>query len=152
MAGDSSKCIILHATCISVAGRGALLMGPSGAGKSDLALRLIHGNFAAAGPVDLVADDQVLIERRHGRLAARAPPALAGLIEVRGLGILTVPFAAETEPSLLVELVEPAGIERLPDPLPTADILGHRLPRLRLAPFEVSAALKVLLALARLDR
>ena len=151
MAGASTH-ELLHATCISIAGRGALLIGPSGAGKSDLALRLMHLTARIGRdtvPVDLVADDQVIVELRAGRLLARAPTTLAGRLEVRGLGILEMRFAGETELCLVVEPAKAAGIERLPDPMPTIEILGLRLPLLRLAPFEASAPLKVVLALTR---
>ena len=152
MVGASSPSVLLHATCVSIAGRGALLMGPSGAGKSDLALRLIHTAVPTEGqalPAVLVADDQVLIELRDGRLVARAPANLAGLIEVRGLGILQVPTVAETGLVLAVELAPSQLIERLPDPMPSLEILGEQLPLIRLAAFEASAPLKVVLALRR---
>ena len=156
MAGANSNNVLMHASCISIAGRGALLIGPSGAGKSDLALRLIHGVAQSAaqtggrtGQVDLVADDQVIIEQREGQLVARAPPNLAGLLEVRGLGILEMPYAAETELCLVVDLARSRAIERLPDPMLSLDILGHRLPLICLGAFEASAPLKVVLALMR---
>ena len=131
----AAESVTRHATCVSVEGRGALLLGPSGAGKSDLALRLIHGTFRASGlsiAVELVADDQVIIEARPsrsgqdaGRLVARAPAMLASLMEVRGLGILKVQATAETELCLAVELVKTGVGERLPDPAPVATILGR---------------------------
>ena len=101
------------------------------------------------GQVDLVADDQVIIEQREGQLVARAPPNLAGLLEVRGLGILEMPYAAETELCLVVDLARSRAIERLPDPMLSLDILGHRLPLMCLGAFEASAPLKVVLALMR---
>ncbi|WP_040850329.1 HPr kinase/phosphorylase, partial [Nitrospirillum viridazoti] len=76
--------IRVHATCVSVGGAGVLLRGASGSGKSDLALRLVD-----AGAL-LVADDQVALaaDPTATLLTATAPERLAGLIEVRGLGIL----------------------------------------------------------------
>ena len=71
----------VHGTCIAIDGAGVLLRGPSGCGKSDLALRLIDGGAV------LVADDRVSLEARAGDLVASAPDALAGLLEVRGVGI-----------------------------------------------------------------
>ena len=156
MAGASSSSVLMHASCISIAGRGALLVGPSGVGKSDLTLRLMHGAAQIAAqsdgrtsPVDLVADDQVIIERRGDQLVARAPANLAGLVEVRGLGILRMPFAAEAGLYLVVDLAKSCAIERLPDPMPSLEILGHRLPLMCLDAFEASAPLKVALALMR---
>ena len=75
----------LHATCLARDDEGLLLLGSAGAGKSDLALRLLDHGFL------LVADDRVDIEA--GR--ARAPAALAGLLEVRGLGIFRLPFRTD---------------------------------------------------------
>ena len=80
----------LHATCLSVQGRGILLCGPSGCGKSDLALRLITTLDAR-----LVADDQVTVERRGSLLVGRAPAKLSGLFEVRGLGIVRMEYEHE---------------------------------------------------------
>lgn len=93
----------VHGTCVARDGAGVLLLGPSGAGKSDLALRLLTRGF------ELVADDRVLIEDG----AASAPASLAGLIEVRGLGILRVPYLELARLALTVELGE---TERLPRP------------------------------------
>ena len=77
---------ILHATCVAVDGRGLLILGPSGSGKSGLALRLI-----ALGAT-LVSDDRTRITAHEGLLTATCPsPAILGLIEARGLGLLRAP-------------------------------------------------------------
>ncbi len=139
-----------HATCVAIDGKAALLLGPSGAGKSDLALRLLHSHLRITGrPVlaHLVADDQVLLECWPGRLIARPAEALAGLCEVRGLGILRLPHLAEADVTLAIDLTAPERIERLPAEREFLDVLQHRLPLVRLAPFEASAPLKVALAL-----
>ncbi|MGA9014408.1 MAG: phosphotransferase, partial [Acetobacteraceae bacterium] len=81
-----------------------LLIGPPGVGKSDLLLRLLARGF------DLVADDRVDIDEG----IARPPPGLAGLLEVRGLGIVRLPHAAEARLALVVDLGSPAM--RLPAP------------------------------------
>jgi HPr kinase/phosphorylase len=96
----------IHASCVSRDGAGVLLLGPSGCGKSDLVLQLLECGFV------LVADDRVDVQDR----VARAPTALAGLLEVRGLGILHVAHAEQTCLALAVTLEPPA--ERLPEPLP----------------------------------
>lgn len=100
----------VHASAVLVAGRAVLIRGPSGAGKSRLALRLIDGTAPLPGapPVRLIADDRVLLTEAHGRLVASAPDALAGLIELRGVGIVSRPF-------------EPAGVVRLVIDLAAAD-------------------------------
>ncbi|WP_114395446.1 HPr kinase/phosphorylase [Oleisolibacter albus] len=133
--------IQIHATCVSLSGAGVLLRGRSGAGKSDLALRLIEGGAR------LVADDRVDLARQGDRLLAACPAPLAGLLEVRGLGILPVPADGPTPVLLLVDLVPPADVPRLPEPQ-DEEICGVTLPRLSLAPFEASAAAKLRLAAA----
>ncbi len=140
----------LHATCIAIAGKAALLLGPPGSGKSDLALRLIHSQLQIAGrPVttQLVADDQVLLQTLSDRLIARPPATLAGLCEVRGLGILRLPHLGEADVALAVQLTSPETIDRLPDRNRHFNVLDRRLPLVHLAPFDASAPLKVALAL-----
>jgi serine kinase of HPr protein (carbohydrate metabolism regulator) len=145
---DTGKTI--HATAVAIGRRGVLLLGPSGSGKSDLALRLIDdGARAAAGGARLVADDQTVLKAKAGRLIASAPPVLLGRIEVRGLGIVKLRGGQVTQNApmhLLVELVAPEQIERLPEP-ERREILGISLPLIRLAPFEASAPARLRLAL-----
>lgn len=129
-----------HATCVDIDGAGVLLRGPSGSGKSDLALRLIEGGAR------LVADDRVELTPAGGRVIASAPAALRGRIEVRGLGIVTVDAIPETSIDLVVDLVAPEEVERVPAPA-TAEVIGARVTVVRLAPFEASAPAKVRAAL-----
>lgn len=142
----------IHATAIALDDRrAALLLGPSGAGKSDLALRCILQGAWIDGRhrlATLVADDQVIVERTFDGLRAWTPETIAGRIEVRGLGIVAMPYIASAAVTLAVQLVEGQEIERLPDSAATANILGWDVPILRVSPFEASAHLKVLLALA----
>jgi len=141
----------VHATAISAGGRAVLIRGPSASGKSDLALRCLALAPSALLPhaAELVADDQVELRLVHGRPVARAPTPIAGLIEVRGLGILSVPFRAEAEVVLVADLVAPGQVERYPDPSPVTRLLGADLAHVRIAPFEASAPVRLLLALAR---
>ena len=140
-----------HGTAIAVSGRAALIVGPSGAGKSDLALRCLAVAPTALIPAaaQLVGDDRLIISLAGGRLQVEAPETILGKLEVRGMGILEVPYVASAELALVVELVAPGAVERLPDPRPGASYLGVSLPLLRLAPFEAAAPVKLLLALAR---
>lgn len=138
MTGSDEKpqVLRLHATCVQVEGRGVLISGPSGCGKSDLALRLLENSRAV-----LVADDYVELSlTSEGGLCATCPPALAGLIEARHVGVLRVPFVAR---AAVVLCLEPcAAPERLPEPA-TRTLLGVVLPCLRLPYLEASTVAKV---------
>jgi serine kinase of HPr protein (carbohydrate metabolism regulator) len=136
-----SETLLLHATAVAIDGRAVLLRGPSGAGKSDLGLRLIDAGAR------LVADDQSELWRSGEALVVRAPAALAGLIEVRGIGILRLAALAEAPVALLADLVRPEAIERLPRPC-SETVLGVVVRRIAVAPFEASAAAKIRLALS----
>lgn len=138
----------VHATCVALrhgrTWRAVLLRGPSGAGKSDLALRLIEAGAR------LVADDRTTLGRTGEAVMASTPAAIAGLIEVRGLGIRRLArgqLLARAPVVLLVDLVPPAAIERLPEPA-RETLLGVELPILKLAPFEASSCAKLRLAVA----
>ncbi|MBO0711337.1 MAG: hypothetical protein J2P47_08705 [Acetobacteraceae bacterium] len=122
----------IHGSCVSRNGAGVLIVGPSGAGKSDLTLRLLDRGF------DLVADDRVEIEQG----LARAPAPLAGLLEVRGIGLLRLPAASAVPLALVVELG--GGAERLPGPRRHPE-LG--VPCIALDPQAPSAPQRVALAL-----
>jgi serine kinase of HPr protein (carbohydrate metabolism regulator) len=133
-------------------GRGAaLIRGPSGSGKSDLALRFLflarRGPAALEAPT-LVADDQVRLIRDGARVLATAPDTIRGKIEVRGVGIVELKSLAEAELKLVVDLVWPDEVERLPAMDPAVEVLGVRLPVLPLRPWESSAPIKLALALA----
>jgi HPr kinase/phosphorylase len=122
---------LLHGSCAVRDGAGVLLTGPPGSGKSDLMLRLIDRGFS------LVADDQVEVRG----LQASAPAILAGLIEVRGLGILRMPYVMMAKLTLVVRLER---AERLPSPA-RYDHLD--LPMISVDPFPASAPLVIGLAL-----
>jgi len=143
--------MLQHATCVAIDGAGVLLLGPSGAGKSDLALRLLQSRWHWDGrdvEVRLVADDQVLLALDGGRLMASSPPAIAGKLEVRGLGIVQLGAAvlSSVPVRLAVELVQDGGIERLPETDRALELMAVRVPLIAIAPFEASAAGKVVLA------
>ena len=136
---DQTKPLQIHASCVELGGIGILLLGDSGSGKSDLALRLIDAGAR------LVADDRTDLHRDGERLIASVPAAIAGRIEVRGLGIVPVAHVARAPVGLAVDLVGPERIERLPSPR-FRTWLGTDVQLLALNPFEASAAAKVRLA------
>ncbi|WP_354667678.1 HPr kinase/phosphorylase [Lentibacter algarum] len=110
----------LHATTVSIAGRGVLIRGASGSGKSALALELL-----ALG-AKLVADDGVELRSRDGQLWAHCPEALEGQIEARFVGILSAEPAAPTPVVLVIEM-DHIEAERLP-PRRTCSLRGVELP------------------------
>jgi serine kinase of HPr protein (carbohydrate metabolism regulator) len=93
---------------------GILIRGPEGAGKTRIALTLIERVEARGGFACLVSDDRVRIESAHGRLIARTPGTIAGLVERRGLGIMPIAYEPAAVVSLVVDVVRPQEVERLP--------------------------------------
>ena len=133
----------VHASCVSVDGRGLLITGSSGSGKSDLALRLIDGGAL------LIADDQTELSIENGELIARCPAAIKGLIEARYLGPLPAPSIESTAVAAILEPGVAAELERLPEPTHSV-YLGIRLPMVRLPYLEASSPAKVRLWLSSL--
>jgi serine kinase of HPr protein (carbohydrate metabolism regulator) len=131
----------VHASCVALGERAILLTGPSGSGKSDLALRLLD-----RGAI-LVSDDYTVLTANRGTLLATAPAAIAGRIEVRGVGLVEIGHESGFPVSLVVDLDAPP--ERMPTGQ-TRAIAGVTLPLVAIAPFEASAPIKVELALLHL--
>lgn len=132
--------ICVHGTTVAFAQDdrwcAVLLRGAPGAGKSDLALRAIEQGAR------LVADDQTALEAVGGCLRASVPPALAGRIEVRGIGIVTCPHVSGVPLVLVCDLSPPQDVPRMPQP-GMVMLAETELPLLRLAPFEASAPIKL---------
>jgi HPr kinase/phosphorylase len=129
------KTATVHAAAVLAGARAVLIRGPAGAGKSRLALALIQAaqcrliTFAR-----LVGDDRIELAAAHGRLLARAPRALAGLLEVRGLGIRRLDYEPVAVVGLVVDLATPAA-ERLPATAEQkVEVAGITLPRLAIGP------------------
>ena len=152
----------IHASCVVLADAGkafgapadagVLILGESGKGKSDLALRLIERG------AQLVADDRTELFPENGALMARAPAALAGLIEVRGVGIVALPFVTKAGVMLAVELIEPGYVPRMPQkeffmtPPELALAEAARPPLIWLSALEASAPAKICLAAAAFSK
>jgi HPr kinase/phosphorylase len=129
----------IHATAISIDGHGVLLMGRSGSGKSDLALRMID-----RGAV-LISDDRVIVLEVAGIPVLQAAQNIAGLIEIRGVAIASVPFVTGVTLRLIVDL--DADAPRYCDGPAKLQIAGFAIPKYAIAAFESSAPLKLEYAL-----
>jgi serine kinase of HPr protein (carbohydrate metabolism regulator) len=101
----------IHATGLVLGRTGLILRGPSGAGKSLLALELIDAWEARGLAAKLVSDDRIEIEATKDRLIMHAPRAIAGLIELRGRGIVSRPHVESAPLHLVVDLVD--ALERM---------------------------------------
>jgi HPr kinase/phosphorylase len=123
----------IHASAVLTGARAVLIRGPSGAGKSRLALGLIEASRTGALRfARLVGDDRVHVQAAGGRLLVRPAESLAGLIEVRGLGILRLPYEPGAVVGLVIDLS--ANAERLPEAAERqVEIEGLNLPRLAVA-------------------
>lgn len=119
-----------------------LLRGPSGCGKSDLALRLIVDHGAV-----LLADDRVDVGAVGQTVMTSAPANLAGLLEVRGIGLLRLPVHGSAPVALVVDLVARNDVERLPEPA-SVMLCNIAVPCVRLHAFDASSAHKIIAALA----
>ena len=129
-----------QASCVAIAGRGVLIEGPPGSGKSSLALALIDRGAALTG------DDGVLLEPRDTTLWALPPPRIAGLLEVRNVGLITLP--ATPAPVALVLRLDPAA-PRFVETAERTLLAGLSLPLIRLWPGSPVLALRAEHALAR---
>jgi len=133
--------IVHQASAVAIEGRALLIEGPPGSGKSSLALALVD---RGAG---LIGDDAVTLTRAGAVLVASPPPNIAGLLEVRGVGLVRLPVAAPAPVALVLELGG-TGAERLPDmPLPRRNIAGVAVPVLRFDPGPIAPAQRAEVAL-----
>lgn len=131
----------IHATSLVLGSKGILLTGASGSGKSDLALRMIKEKGAV-----LIADDRTDLSVIDNRLIASCPRAICGLLEVRGLGIISLPVQEQAEVVLVAELVaDIKDIIRMPQS-EVIELCGIPVKKIKLYPFEFSAVHKLALA------
>jgi serine kinase of HPr protein (carbohydrate metabolism regulator) len=147
---------LLHANCVALGARGVLILGRPGSGKSDLTLRLIDAAGLGFGrtPIKatLVSDDQVLVRRKAGRLHASPPATIAGLLEIRGMGLVRPPYRRSVALALAVRLTPAAQIDRLPGLAKNhIEIIGLSLPLIEIDPVAASAPSRIRAALAWLE-
>ena len=130
----------VHGTSVSIDGDGVLFRGPSGSGKSDLALRMI--NYGA----QLVSDDQVCLARRNDKIFMSSPPTIRNSMEVRGIGIVNTIAQKEAPLILVLNMLPNNAANRMPI-WQLCTFLDIKVPAVEFAPFEISAHLKVKLAI-----
>ena len=131
--------LVHQATCVAINGRALLIEGKPGSGKSSLALTLID-----RGAV-LIGDDGVTLESRGNRLLASPPPHTSGLIEVRGVGLITMPTAARIPAALVIRLDPKAP--RFVEACANTNLAGIQLPMIGLWPDSPVLHLRAELAL-----
>ena len=124
-----------HSTSVVIEDLGILIRGKSGSGKSDLALRLIDSGAT------LVSDDVTICKKSGDYLYLYPHPETKGLLEVRELGIMTVPYVENVRLFLVVELVE-EEFERMPGMM-SCSILGIKLPKIKIFGKSSSAVAKI---------
>lgn len=138
-----AKPINVHGTGLLLGETGVLLRGPSGAGKSVLALTLLDRWESRGQPAFLVSDDRVDLAQTGSQLTMQAPATLAGLIELRGRGIIKRPHKSMVTLDLVIDLVpeltrmleedalvtEIAGTALARAPVPSGDLISvpHQL-------------------------
>ena len=124
--------ILFQASVVAINNRALAIEGPPGAGKSSLALALIERGAR------LIGDDGVTLVRQGSAIVASAPPNIAGLLEVRGVGLVKYPEGRPAPLALVLTIGEHG--ERLPETAPTRDILGIRVPCLPFEPGSIAPA------------
>jgi serine kinase of HPr protein (carbohydrate metabolism regulator) len=142
----------VHASCVAFGSRAVLIRGKSGSGKSDLVLRLIDSEGFGIGDrplrAKLVADDQVILTKMGKTLLASPPPTIAGKLEIRGVGILEMPWVGGVALQLVVDLMPFAEIPRMPEaPEMMTSLLGANIRCLALDPSQPSAPARIRSAL-----
>ena len=133
----------IHANCILIGAHAVLVRGASGAGKSSLSLRLM-----SKGAV-LISDDRTDLVARDGRLIASSPSQIAGLCEVRGIGVVRgLPTKPEGDVRLIVDLVDnPDDVERMPVP-ETELVCGIEISKWKFCISDLAVEAKIGVALA----
>jgi HPr kinase/phosphorylase len=143
--------VTLHASCVTLGDDGILIFGSPGSGKSDLVLQLLdqpgYGTGSELIRGRLVSDDQTIVERRGTALFAMSPQPTAGLLEIRGQGIVRVDHVPGARLTLAVRLMPAQEIERLPQSASANRIAGVSLPEIAIDPGKVSAVARIRAAL-----
>jgi HPr kinase/phosphorylase len=135
----------IHASAVAVGDHGILIRGETGSGKSSLALALIDDPRLEAR---LVGDDRIVLSKTAAGIVAQPPGPTAGMIEIRGIGIMRMPYADAAQIALVVDLLPLESCPRMPDEGErNAALLGRQVPRLALPIGAVDGVLRVRTAL-----
>ena len=138
----------VHATAIRINRTGLMFAGPSGWGKSMLAFTCLTEARRLGLPAMLVADDQVFVEHRGGEIIAKRPDSIAGLIELRGTGIVSLESIPEAVMHFAILPASFSGPDRLPPDNEQIEVAeGFALPVIRLLA-NTSVPLAILMAKA----
>ena len=125
----------IHSTSVVIDDNGVLILGDSGSGKSDLALRLIDNGAT------LISDDISICRKNSNNIYLYCPPEIKGLLEVREIGIITVPFVEKIKLRLVVNL-KSNNNERFPKES-SFRILGIKIPIINIEGKNSSAVAKI---------
>ncbi len=135
----------MHSSVVAVKGSAVLIRGPSGSGKSDLALRFIDQG------AELVSDDYVELHTVKSNIFVTPPETISGLLEVRGIGLMTFSYLKKAKLVLALDLVKTSQIERLPVRQNSLFVDGVSIPLYKLDGFAASATARVRVLLENLD-
>jgi serine kinase of HPr protein (carbohydrate metabolism regulator) len=136
----------VHASAVKIGDRGVLIRGASGSGKSSLLLQILSADPDGS---TLVADDRVALAADGARVMATAPDLLAGLMEIRGQGILRLPYVSPAAIDLVVDIVPAEKCPRMPSPEERCvDLCGIATPRIFLARGAVDGGARIRAALS----
>ena len=134
-----------HACALEINGIGILIKGGSGTGKTSLMLGLLERARLENLNAILVVDDQVLLKSGRHNLVAHAPQAIAGLIELRGHGILQHPHKSSCKVRLIVNIIQDEKIERMPGQK-YLTFENHKLPLIEVPQRHETQAVRIVFA------
>lgn len=133
-----------YSSSIALEDAGVMILGPSSSGKSDLALRLIDCGAT------LISDDITICKKKENNITLFCEKNICGKIEVRGMGIFTVPYVEDVKLKLVIKMTE-SPIERLPNKKEFYKILGNYIPLIYISKKDISANAKVKLKIFELN-